>query len=142
MKPAAIREFLTLTGVALCCAQTLRAEPFVFVSLPDTQVYAQNRFPDGGTPAVTDTRGTGAIFFDQTQWIVDHAAERSIRYVGHLGDIVQDGNNLDEWDRAKAAMDLLLDADIPHGTVMGNHDDTNQHGHQNPDRYPFADAYS
>jgi hypothetical protein len=128
MKPAAIREFLTLTAVALCCAQTLRAEPFVFVSLPDTQVYAENRFPDGGTPAVTDERGTGAIFLDQTQWIVDHAAERSIRYVGHLGDIVQDGNNLDEWDRAKAAMNLLLEADIPHGTVMGNHDDTNEHG--------------
>jgi len=105
--------------VALAAA----AEPFVFASLPDTQVYAENRFPDGRTPAVTDPRGTGAIFFDQTGWIVDNAARLGIRYVGHLGDIVQDGNDLAEWALAHDAMHLLLDADIPHGTVMGNHDD-------------------
>jgi len=98
--------------------------PFVFVSLPDTQIYADDRFPDPGrSPAVTDERGTGAIFFDQTRWIVDNARALDVRYVGHLGDIVQDGNDLDEWALAHEAMDLLLEADIPHGTVMGNHDD-------------------
>jgi len=110
---------LVLTNLG--AGQVRAAEPFTFVSLPDTQVYAQNRFPDGGLPAVTDTRGTGAIFFDQTQWIVDNAAD--IDYVGHLGDIVQRGENLTEWALAKQAMDMLLNADIPHGTVMGNHDD-------------------
>ena len=111
---------LALGGAPIAAA----AEPFVFVSLPDTQIYAEDRQPDSTrTPAVTDPRGTGAIFFDQTEWIVDHAAERRIRYVQHLGDIVQDGNDLGEWALAKDAMDLLLQADIPHGTVMGNHDD-------------------
>lgn len=98
-------------------------DPFVFVSLPDTQIYAENRVPDGRTPAVTDVRGTGAIFFDQTEWIVENAQRLGIRYVGHLGDIVQHGNELDEWDLAHQAMHLLRDVDLPHGTVMGNHDD-------------------
>ncbi len=102
-------------------ANPVYADPFVFVSLPDTQVYAENRFPDGRRPAVTDSRGTGALFFDQTQWIVDNASD--IDYVGHLGDIVQRGENIDQWNLAKDAMNLLLNADIPHGTVMGNHDD-------------------
>jgi len=106
------------------------AEPFVFVSLPDTQIYADDRqTSDTSTPAITDPRGTGAIFFDQTEWIVDHAAERSIRYVQHLGDIVQNGNDRTEWELSRDAMRLLLDADIPHGTVMGNHDDNDSdHG--------------
>ncbi|MEO0974606.1 MAG: metallophosphoesterase, partial [Pseudomonadota bacterium] len=47
----------------------------------------------------------------------------NIRYVAHLGDIVQRGEVIEEWDRAKAAMDLLLRAGVAHGTVMGNHDD-------------------
>ncbi len=116
-------------GRIVCClaglllASPAAAEPFVFVALPDTQVYAENRLPDGRFPAVTDTRGTGAIFFDQTEWIVDNAASLGIRYVGHLGDIVQDGNDLAEWALARDAMHRLLDADLPHGTVMGNHDD-------------------
>ncbi|MCZ6784432.1 MAG: metallophosphoesterase [Proteobacteria bacterium] len=108
----------------LLAASSLYAEPFVFVALPDTQKYTENRFPgDGRFPAVTDPRGTGAIFFDQTEWIVDKAAKHRIRYVSHLGDIVEHGDDLTEWARAKDAMDLLLRADIPHGTIMGNHDD-------------------
>jgi hypothetical protein len=115
---------LMLFGCFILAPSALIAkEPFIFVSLPDTQVYSENRFPDNRYPAVTDTRGTAAIYFDQTNWIVDNFSELPIGYVGHLGDIVQDGNNLDEWARAKAAMNLMLDADIPHGTVMGNHDD-------------------
>lgn len=115
------RAALAAMVAALTAGGGAQAEPFVFVSLPDTQVYAENRFPDGRTPAVTDTRGTGQIFFDQTQWVVANADD--IDYVGHLGDIVQSGQNLTEWALAKEAMDLLLQADIPHGTVMGNHDD-------------------
>ncbi|MGH0034954.1 MAG: hypothetical protein ACQGVK_07990 [Myxococcota bacterium] len=112
-----------LLGGCLLAAAAVQAEPFTFVSLPDTQVYADDRVPDGRYPAVTDTRGTGAIFFDQTEWIVDNAEALGIRYVGHLGDIVEHGDDLSEWALADDAMHLLRDADIPHGTVMGNHDD-------------------
>lgn len=120
-----------LIGLSSMAQQADSAEPFRFVALPDTQIYSENIFP--GTPnrpPITDPLGTGHIFGDQTQWIVDNAVARNIRYVGHLGDIVQNGNDPAkapaEWARAKAAMNKLLVADIPHGTVMGNHDD--QHG--------------
>jgi hypothetical protein len=123
--PLVARAVGSCALLVLLAALPATATPFVFVSLPDTQVYSENRFPDlVRTPAVTDLRGTGEIFFDQTQWIVDNAEQLGIRYVGHLGDIVQNGSNLTEWELAKQAMNLLLAADIPHGTVMGNHDDT------------------
>lgn len=109
------------------------SEPFRFVALPDTQIYAENIFP--GTPnrpPVTDPLGTGHIFGDQTQWIADNAAAMNIGYVGHLGDLIQNGEipsqAATEWALAKAAMDKLHDADIPYGTVMGNHDDDGSHG--------------
>lgn len=148
-RAAALRILLALTTLVAAAAIT-RAEdasepafargPFKFVSLPDTQVYAENRLPDGRTPAVTDPRGTGAIFFDQTEWVASHALidyptctgarppeafvrPPRIRYVAHLGDIVQNGERLEEWDLAKQAMNLLLEVGLAHGTVMGNHDD-------------------
>ncbi|NND65973.1 MAG: hypothetical protein HKN19_00170 [Halioglobus sp.] len=131
-----------ITGISILFTAGIRsaqAEPFVFVALPDTQIYAENRFPGTDrTPAVTDPRGTGEIFFDQTRWIVDNAAD--IDYVSHLGDIVQNGENLTQWQLAWNAMKLLLEADIPHGTVMGNHDDippafTSAHGLEYRDNY-------
>lgn len=125
------REWLA-AACAVIGADVAGANPFRFVSLPDTQIYSENIFP--GTPnrpPVTDPLGTGRIFGAQTQWIVDNAAAMNIGYVGHLGDIIQNGEVVgvaeQEWARAKAAMNKLLDADIPHGTAMGNHDDQ-QHG--------------
>ena len=140
-----ILYFGLLASLTMLAAGQLQARPFTFVALPDTQVYAENRLPDGRTPAVTDPRGTGAIFFDQTDWIVANAdaSPRScrrggrrwarwwwprrrglgIQYVSHLGDIVQRGEVIEEWELAKAAMDPLRKIGLPHGTVMGNHDD-------------------
>lgn len=92
------------------------AEPFTVVLLPDTQFYSES-YPE--------------IFEAQTQWIVDNRAALNIVYVGHLGDLVQNGsedNDL-EWDRADAAMSLLEDPvttglpeGIPYGLAPGNHD--------------------
>lgn len=108
----------------LIAAAPSHARPFVFVALPDTQQYAENRFPgDGRSPVATDERGTGAIFYDQTEWIRDNADAMGIRYVGHLGDIVEHGDSLEEWALARDAMDVLIDIGFPLGTVMGNHDD-------------------
>jgi hypothetical protein len=119
-------RIVALAGT-LAAAGQAAAEPFRFVALPDTQIYTENLFPDPNRfPPVTDPNGTGHIFAAQTQWIVDNAAARNIRYVGHLGDIVQHGDDPTrapaEWARAKDAMNKLLVADIAHGTVMGNHD--------------------
>ncbi len=123
-----IQGSLVLASVLLVHAATALAGPFVFASLPDTQVYSENRPPfDGRTPATTYPEGTGAIFFEQTEWLVENADALEIRYVGHLGDIVQRGDNLTEWDLGKQAMNVLIAGDMPHGTVMGNHDDIESH---------------
>jgi hypothetical protein len=83
------------------------ADPFMVVALPDTQNYSQS-YP--------------ATFDAQTQWIADNTVTENIKFVTHLGDIVQNWNNLGEWANAKASMTILDTAGMPYGTVMGNHD--------------------
>jgi len=73
--------------------------------LPDTQVYSL-RYP--------------GIFHAQTAWIADHAAEHDIRYVFHLGDIVNNNTDL-EWMRASAAM-ATLQGTVSYAIAPGNHD--------------------
>jgi 3',5'-cyclic AMP phosphodiesterase CpdA len=73
--------------------------------LPDTQYYSSN-FPE--------------IFVAQTSWIATHAAARSIPYVLHLGDLV-DNNSPLQWQRAADAL-KILDGIVPYALVGGNHD--------------------
>lgn len=82
-------------------------DAFAVVVLPDTQFYSQD-YPE--------------IFAAQTRWIVDNRDTWNIRFVTHLGDIVNMAGVTEQWTAAKAAMDILLDADLPHGTCVGNHD--------------------
>ena len=80
---------------------------FAVVALPDTQRYAQDLKP-GEDPniEVTDeyADGLASIFFAQTQWIVDNVESRNIRFVCHLGDIVENGPNVAQWEIAHGAM--------------------------------------
>lgn len=91
------------------------AEPdFTVIALPDTQYYSET-YHD--------------IFHDQTQWVVDNWEERNIVYVGHEGDIVQNGDDAPgEWVVADAAMSRLetvpLPDGMPFGLAVGNHDQT------------------
>jgi hypothetical protein len=99
--------------------RVLAAAPFSLAVLPDTQFYVES-FP--------------ATFDAQTQWIVDNLATRSIKFVSHVGDIVENGEtgvdqNLIEWQRADASMDRLdgnlattLDGLVPYSVALGNHD--------------------
>lgn len=89
-------------------------ESFTIVALPDTQFYS---------------RDNPAIFDSQTQWIVDNREAWNIAFVTHLGDIVQNGNNVTQWNNANGAMSLLDDPvgtglpdGIPFGVAPGNHD--------------------
>lgn len=87
-----------------------KAQPFVEGSwtlavLPDTQVYSL-RVP--------------GMFLTQTAWIVNNAEALNIRYVLHLGDIVDDNTPI-EWKRAREAMQLLHGV-VPYALVPGNHD--------------------
>ncbi|MDZ8120073.1 LamG-like jellyroll fold domain-containing protein [Pontiella agarivorans] len=73
--------------------------------LPDTQIYSQNR---------------PGVFSAQTVWLRDNARKYNIRYVLHLGDIVN-VNSQPEWAAAREAMGVL-DGHLPYAFVPGNHD--------------------
>ncbi len=78
---------------------------FTIVVLPDTQIYAW-RYPE--------------IFMAQTRWIARNVEGLQIRYVIHVGDVVQH-NSEEEWARARAAFSLL-DGRVPYAVALGNHD--------------------
>jgi len=95
-------------------ARPVDVPPFVpgswtLAVLPDTQVYSQNQ------PA-----GLAELFKDQTRWIAANRDRYNIKYVLHLGDIVNN-NTLDQWTNAQAAMNLL-DGVVPYAMAPGNHD--------------------
>lgn len=97
-----------------------RGADFSLIALPDTQYYSASF--NGGSPA---------LFAAQTQWIVQQRAALKIAYVAHLGDVVENGDNVSEWNHADAALRRLEDPlttglrdGIPYGVAVGNHDQT------------------
>lgn len=106
---------LALLAAALPAADAVRAtdvlsvdagrEEFTLVLLPDTQRYSKNN---------------PAMFFSQTHWIRDSAPALNLKFVIHLGDIVDDNTDR-EWRVADEAMGVL-DGRVPYLVVPGNHD--------------------
>lgn len=78
---------------------------YSFVLLPDTQIYSLRR-PE--------------IFMAQTRYVASRARSLDVRFVFHLGDIV-DNNTDREWLRARDALSLLSGV-VPLALVPGNHD--------------------
>ncbi|MDQ0297890.1 hypothetical protein J2S78_000298 [Salibacterium salarium] len=62
------------------------------------------------------------IFDQQTQWIADNKENMKIAYTFHTGDLVNQANKPQQWDRADEYMQTLDDADMPYGVLAGNHD--------------------
>jgi len=83
-----------------------RQKPFTIVALPDTQQYCDN-YP--------------AVFTNQTQWIIDNKDRLNIKFVVHLGDIVEHGDRSEEWNNANASLSIL-DNKVPYLLSPGNHD--------------------
>jgi hypothetical protein len=102
MKAASLAMLL----LTLCLTSAAQQSDFTIVVLPDTQNYSA-LFPQ--------------IFSAQTQWIRDHVATDNIQLVVGLGDIVNAGGNLQQWENAGAAADLL-DGAVPYLFAIGNHD--------------------
>jgi 3',5'-cyclic AMP phosphodiesterase CpdA len=90
-------------GVSLL-ERAFRPRSYSFVLLPDTQGYSLAH-PE--------------IFTAQTRYIASRARALDVRFVFHLGDIV-DNNTDREWERARDALMLL--SGIPLALVPGNHD--------------------
>jgi hypothetical protein len=78
---------------------------FCLIVVPDTQRYAAY-FPD--------------IFRTQFRWIRDNAAALNAKFVVHVGDIVEEGED-HEWVVADEAFSML-DGVVPYLAVPGNHD--------------------
>ncbi len=59
------------------------------------------------------------------QWIVDQAASLNICYVGHLGDVGDErgtGDLIQMHQKARTALQPLINANIPLSVAIGNHD--------------------
>lgn len=91
-------------GFALEAAET--ESSFTVVLLPDTQNYSE-KFPD--------------TYVAQTLWIRERRKDDNIKFVIHLGDIVQTPTKRPEWENANRAM-RLLDGVVPYSMAPGNHD--------------------
>jgi len=83
-------------------------ENFTVIALPDTQNYTSLSSP-------TD------LFAQQTQWVLDNKNSLNIKFVTHLGDIVNTPTSSSEWARATTAMNLMNSL-MPYGLCPGNHD--------------------
>ncbi len=89
---------------------------FTVVGLPDTQNYC-----------TTTNSGLG-IYNKQTQWVLDNKETLNIKFLTHLGDIVDSATNTAQWNVATAAMGKL-DTQLPYGVCTGNHDLANGSTH-------------
>jgi hypothetical protein len=91
-------------------SQTASAKPsqenFTIIVLPDTQYYSRSH-PE--------------IFENQTEWIVQNENQMNIVFVTHLGDVVNNYNEIYQWQNADNAMSIL-DNKVPYGILPGNHD--------------------
>lgn len=81
-------------------------ENFTLIVLPDTQGYVKYY------PWILD---------NQTQWIVDNKEALNIQFVTQLGDIVDNYDNLTQWNNANRSMSIL-DGNVPWDVLPGNHD--------------------
>lgn len=80
---------------------------FTLGVLPDTQAYSQT-LPE--------------IFPKMNHWFVGNREALNLKYIFHLGDIV---NNLDQpyqWRTASQAMRIFEQFSVPYGVIAGNHD--------------------
>jgi hypothetical protein len=61
-------------------------------------------------------------FIQQTQWVVDNQDKYNIKYVMHVGDVVEFGNDNNMWRNSKKAISILDENNIPYIIAVGNHD--------------------
>ena len=97
---------IAIHAAAFAEENTTADTSFTVVLLPDTQYYSE-KYPD--------------TCVAQTLWIRERRKDDNIKFVIHLGDIVQTSTKKPEWENANRAM-RLLDGVVPYSMVPGNHD--------------------
>lgn len=98
--------FALMTFLYLPSAQA--EEPWTLIAVPDIQHYVDD-------PANVDDLMT------QMRWIADNIANHRVAFVTQLGDIVQHGDQLVEWDRAETGIDVIHGL-VPYSVSIGDHD--------------------
>lgn len=99
-----IKRILCL--LILVLVSQAQAEPFRLIVLPDTQ-FNPEKWPQQLTT--------------MTEWIAKNAKPLNIKYVLHVGDMVNVGHNKRQWDNFDASM-TVLDGKMPYVLAVGNHD--------------------
>lgn len=105
---ASILLLIIVSLGGLSCAEQ-PSDPFTVIVLPDTQNYSE-LYPE--------------TYLNQAQWIADNAEKENVRFVIHLGDIVQNSEAVEEWKLADRAHQVFDKAEppVPYSVVPGNHD--------------------
>lgn len=83
-------------------------ESSTLIFLPDTQSYVAWK------PSVME---------DQVDWVVTNQSRENIKFVGHVGDLIQNNDTESEWEFVQDQMNLIGDV-VPYAIVPGNHDYT------------------
>lgn len=128
--------------------RALARPDFSVVMLPDTQMYTDH-LNDRGEAAPRESR---TYFQSQTKWVVDNLVTQNIKFVTHVGDVIEhDGTRdtrLQRWSRADAAM-RILDGDpkthpngvVPYSVVLGNHDYDTKSMHTADEKHGGAESF-
>ena len=93
-------------------------EDFTLVFMPDTQYYVCSLCRDNN-PSLN--RWHPDTFGAQTRWIADNLNSENIAFVANAGDVVETATELEEWEIADAAYDML-DGVVPYSVIPGDHD--------------------
>ncbi|OPJ61685.1 metallophosphoesterase [Clostridium oryzae] len=101
---------------------------FSFVWMSDTQYYSQYK------PKVYDSI---------TNWIAQNKEAENIKYCIHTGDIVNNYDNINQWENASKSMSILDNAAVPYGILAGNHDvGDSKADYSNYDKYFGSDKFN
>jgi predicted MPP superfamily phosphohydrolase len=93
-------------AVCLLFVVQLRGETYRLVVVPDTQ-FASQKWPE--------------VLDSSMKWIAQNKDAMNIKYVLHVGDMVDSGNDPQQWKNFDAAIGIL-DGKVPYILSPGNHD--------------------
>ena len=82
-------------------------DDFTIVLIPDTQLEIYYY------PGIVDT---------MTQWLANNWVDSNIVFIGHVGDIVQNADSLNEWVLADSFFQTLDTTSVRYAVTEGNHD--------------------
>jgi hypothetical protein len=102
---------LSLLLLSLILSSSAKAETsetsFSIIWLTDTQ-YLSEKYPS---------------YFDAVcNWIAENSNLLNLKTVIHTGDILENAQNLVEWENANHSMSILLNSNIPYCWCAGNHE--------------------